>query len=103
MNTLANLTPDIQKIVDQHKRHLDICKKWKKENPEKNCAYSNKYYKQMKEEDPIKYREYLDKQNAYYNEFKTTPEQVIKRKEYYQNVIKPREALKKLQSETIII
>ena len=44
-----------------------------------------------------------DQQNAYYNEFKTTPEQVIKRKEYYHNVIKPRQVLKKLQSETIII
>jgi len=103
MNTLANLTPDIQKIVDQYKRHQDVCKKWKKDHPDKNCAYSNKYYHQMKEEDPIKYREYLDKQNAYYNKFKTTPKQIIKRKEYYQNVIKPRLALKKQQSEPIII
>ena len=102
METLATLTPEIQNIVDQYKRHQDACKKWKKAHPEQNCAYSNKYYHQMKAENPAKYQEYLDKQNTHYKTFKTTPEQVIKRKEYYQNVIKPRQALKKLQSDATI-
>lgn len=94
MNTLFSevneLSPEIQNIVEQYNKHRDRCNKWKKENPEKNCGYSNKYYKQMKEEDPTKYQEYLEKQKEYYKVFKTTPESAAKRKEYYENVIKPR-------------
>jgi CHAT domain-containing protein len=77
--------------------------KWKKEHPEKNCAYSNKYYHQMKEESPEKYQEYLAKQKEYYKHVKDSPEIVAKRKEYYQNVIKPRKTLLKQQSVTPII
>ena len=97
METLATLTPEIQNIVDQYKRHQDACKKWKKAHPEQNCAYATKYYHQMKADEPDKYRAHLDKTIAYYKASKTTPEYVAKRKEYYNNVVKPRQALKKAE------
>jgi phenolic acid decarboxylase len=103
MNTLAEITPDVLRIVEQYNKHRERCVKWKKEHPEKNCAYSNKYYHQMKEESPEKYQEYLEKQKEYYKNIKTTPENVAKRKEYYQNVIKPRKNLLKQQPVVPII
>lgn len=103
MNTLGALTQDVLKIVEQYNKHRERCIKWKKAHPEKNCAYSNKYYHQMKEESPEKYEEYLAKQKEYYKNVKDTPENVAKRKEYYKNVIKPRNALLKQQSVAPII
>jgi len=94
MNTLAELTPDVLRIVEQYNKHRERCVKWKKEHPEKNCVYVNKYYNQMKE-NPEKYKEYLAKQSEYYKSVKDSPENVAKRKEYYQNVIKPKKALLK--------
>jgi len=98
MNTLGEITPNVIRIIEQYNKHRERCVKWKKEHPEKNCAYSNKYYHQMKEESPEKYEEYLAKQKEYYNNIKNSPEIVAKRKDYYENVIKPRKALLKQQS-----
>jgi len=95
MNTLGELTPNVLRIIDQYNKHRDRCIKWKKEHPEKNCVYVNKYYSQMKEESPEKYKEYLDKQKEYYKNVKDIPENVAKRKLYYENVIKPKKALLK--------
>jgi hypothetical protein len=95
------LTPEIQKMVDGYKRQQARCNKWKKEHPEQNCAYAIKYYHQMKAEDPIKYREHLDKQIIYYKASKNTPEHIAKRKEYYQNVVKAKKA-KKAEAEVVL-
>lgn len=101
MDTLANTAPDIQRIIEQYNKHRERCVKWKKANPDKNCSYVNKYYHQMKEENPEKYKEYLEKQKEYYKKSKDCPEIIAKRKEYYENVIKPRQALKK--TATVVI
>jgi phenolic acid decarboxylase len=98
MNTLGEITPNVLRIIDQYNKHRERCVKWKKEHPEKNCAYVNKYYSQMKEESPEKYKEYLAKQKGYYDSVKNSPENVAKRKEYYENVTKPKKALLKQQA-----
>jgi hypothetical protein len=103
MNTLGELTPEVLRIVEQYNKHRERCVKWKKEHPEKNCVYVNKYYNQMKVENKEKYDEYLAKQSEYYKSVKDKPENVAKRKQYYENVIKPKKALLKQQSVAPII
>ena len=98
MNTLGELAPNVLRIVEQYNKHRERCVKRKKEHPEKNCTYVSKYYNQMKEERPEKYKEYLAKQSEYYKNNKNSPENVAKRKLYYENVIKPKKALQKQQS-----
>ena len=68
MNTLGETDSKTQLIVDRYNAHLKSCSAYKKEHPEKNCAYSNKYYKTMKESNPEKYAEYLLRQKTYYKE-----------------------------------
>lgn len=104
MNTLEEFESDkLQKIVAAYNRHRKVCSDYKKTHPELNCAYVTKYYKTMKQNDPERYDAYLSKQKEVYKKSKATPEAQAKRKEYYEEVVKPRNQLKKLQSESIII
>ena len=68
MNTAEMSADQVQKIVDRYNKHLKTCRDYKKAHPEKNNAYSNKYFKTMKDSDPDKYDAYLAKQKKYYNE-----------------------------------
>jgi len=104
MNTLEEI--EVQKIVAAYNRHRKVCSDYKKTHPELNRVYSNKYYKTMKEEDPERYDAYLAKQKEVYIKSKATPEAQAKRKEYYEEIVKPKNQILKQEkalAKSIII
>ena len=79
MNTLGDIATDkLQVIVDRYNHHLKICSEYKKAKPEQNKAYSNKYFRNMKETEPEKYASYLARQKQYYNEVVKPKRQMAK-------------------------
>ena len=85
MNTLGEMDAKTQLIIDRHNHHLKICSEYKKLHPAQNNAYSTKYLKKMRENNPEKYAALLAKQKKYYNE-----------------VVKPRKKLVKELAEIIV-
>jgi hypothetical protein len=107
MNTLEEIESEkLQKIVAAYNRHRKVCSDYKKIHPELNRVYSNKYYKTMKEEDSERYDAYLAKQKEVYIKSKATPEAQAKRKEYYEEIVKPKNQILKQEkalAKSIII
>ena len=78
MNTLGEMDAKTQLIVYRYNHHLKICSEYKKSHPAQNNAYSIKYFKNMRENDPEKYTAYLARQKQYYNEVVKPRKQLVK-------------------------
>jgi hypothetical protein len=61
MSELVNM----EAVLKLYERHRANVRKYQKENPAKCNEWNLKHYYKMKNEDPEKYREYLDKKNSY--------------------------------------
>jgi hypothetical protein len=71
MTELVNM----ESVLKLYERHRANVKRYQSEHPDKCKQWNMKHYHKMKNDDPEKYREYLDKKNAYMKKKRTEKKQ----------------------------
>lgn len=71
-NLENTITQDLDKALRFYHKHLEQVKAYQKVNPEKVNEKNKKYYRKMKEEDPIKYAHYLEYHRIYNKKLRET-------------------------------